>query len=122
MAVLESDVVPGSEAFQANAARMAEAVGSFRAVEARVEAAAQEARARYAKRKMLLPRDRLALLLDPGAAFLEICALAGYMRYGDMDGTGARSEEHTSELQSRPHLVCRLLLEKKKAVDVSAYT
>src|SRR3989442_9858361 len=27
---------------------------------------------------------------------------------------GFRSEEHTSELQSRPHLVCRLLLEKKK--------
>src|SRR5690554_7720232 len=27
---------------------------------------------------------------------------------------GGRSEEHTSELQSRPHLVCRLLLEKKK--------
>src|SRR5215813_5708470 len=27
---------------------------------------------------------------------------------------GTRSEEHTSELQSRPHLVCRLLLEKKK--------
>src|SRR5687768_17900795 len=27
---------------------------------------------------------------------------------------GARSEEHTSELQSRLHLVCRLLLEKKK--------
>src|SRR5690554_7398482 len=27
---------------------------------------------------------------------------------------GMRSEEHTSELQSRPHLVCRLLLEKKK--------
>src|SRR3989442_8210795 len=28
-----------------------------------------------------------------------------------------RSEEHTSELQSRPHLVCRLLLEKKKKHD-----
>src|SRR3989442_11804177 len=28
--------------------------------------------------------------------------------------TSTRSEEHTSELQSRPHLVCRLLLEKKK--------
>src|SRR3989442_2086741 len=28
-----------------------------------------------------------------------------------------RSEEHTSELQSRPHLVCRLLLEKKKNHD-----
>src|SRR5436305_8117498 len=30
------------------------------------------------------------------------------------NGPGSRSEEHTSELQSRPHLVCRLLLEKKK--------
>src|SRR5690554_7015065 len=30
------------------------------------------------------------------------------------DGFVLRSEEHTSELQSRPHLVCRLLLEKKK--------
>src|SRR5687768_17812927 len=29
-------------------------------------------------------------------------------------GVGPRSEEHTSELQSRLHLVCRLLLEKKK--------
>src|SRR5690554_6787076 len=31
-----------------------------------------------------------------------------------IDRTFIRSEEHTSELQSRPHLVCRLLLEKKK--------
>src|SRR2546429_1358363 len=30
---------------------------------------------------------------------------------------GARSEEHTSELQSRLHLVCRLLLEKKKTTS-----
>src|SRR5690554_7498387 len=33
---------------------------------------------------------------------------------GDGQVEGGRSEEHTSELQSRPHLVCRLLLEKKK--------
>src|SRR2546422_5627184 len=37
---------------------------------------------------------------------------------GDANGffkcSGTRSEEHTSELQSRLHLVCRLLLEKKK--------
>src|SRR2546422_5405943 len=31
----------------------------------------------------------------------------------------ARSEEHTSELQSRLHLVCRLLLEKKKAINAA---
>src|SRR2546422_7036957 len=33
---------------------------------------------------------------------------------GDCSGEPGRSEEHTSELQSRLHLVCRLLLEKKK--------
>src|SRR5690554_7056119 len=33
-----------------------------------------------------------------------------------------RSEEHTSELQSRPHLVCRLLLEKKKKQQANTYT
>src|SRR5687768_17752759 len=32
------------------------------------------------------------------------------------DGVDDRSEEHTSELQSRLHLVCRLLLEKKKKI------
>src|SRR5690554_7352379 len=39
----------------------------------------------------------------------------GQVRYvpGDVRDQ-PRSEEHTSELQSRPHLVCRLLLEKKK--------
>src|SRR5439155_26512454 len=33
-----------------------------------------------------------------------------------------RSEEHTSELQSRGHLVCRLLLEKKKTTSIIAYS
>src|SRR3712207_7371133 len=34
---------------------------------------------------------------------------------GDARGGAVRSEEHTSELQSRQYLVCRLLLEKKKS-------
>src|SRR5690625_6026060 len=42
-----------------------------------------------------------------------------YMHFEDLDlmarlQSAGRSEEHTSELQSRGHLVCRLLLEKKK--------
>src|SRR3712207_7980913 len=40
---------------------------------------------------------------------------------GDASGTeeaGVRSEEHTSELQSRQYLVCRLLLEKKKNINM----
>src|SRR3989442_11326366 len=36
---------------------------------------------------------------------------------GVNDSFVKRSEEHTSELQSRPHLVCRLLLEKKKKIS-----
>src|SRR3712207_7768578 len=36
------------------------------------------------------------------------------------NGSTARSEEHTSELQSRQYLVCRLLLEKKKKNKVSS--
>src|SRR3989442_2082813 len=38
----------------------------------------------------------------------------GFSRKLQSSVMGTRSEEHTSELQSRPHLVCRLLLEKKK--------
>src|SRR3989442_2029686 len=37
-------------------------------------------------------------------------------------GGSLRSEEHTSELQSRPHLVCRLLLEKKKKTRSTYYS
>src|SRR2546422_1942553 len=49
--------------------------------------------------------------------------LAHQRRSGDVEGAGLgrddpRSEEHTSELQSRLHLVCRLLLEKKKKPQV----
>src|SRR3712207_8496865 len=46
----------------------------------------------------------------------ELQQIAGADRgaVGERDGITARSEEHTSELQSRQYLVCRLLLEKKK--------
>src|SRR3712207_8754341 len=39
--------------------------------------------------------------------------VGGYLARWPGDGTSRRSEEHTSELQSRQYLVCRLLLEKK---------
>src|SRR3712207_7381773 len=40
-------------------------------------------------------------------------------RSGDAQAVAARSEEHTSELQSRQYLVCRLLLEKKKIIVIT---
>src|SRR2546422_4043774 len=59
----------------------------------------------------------LALEVDQTKGPVPDCADA-IQRAEKVDGVGAvgdgRSEEHTSELQSRLHLVCRLLLEKKK--------
>src|SRR2546429_5898822 len=70
-------------------------------------------------RSTLFPYTTLFRSRRPGvrgaAAFREASAGAG--REGGEPRAGARvsrSEEHTSELQSRLHLVCRLLLEKKK--------
>src|SRR2546422_3246407 len=44
----------------------------------------------------------------------ELAIAAGVFSQFNMQSATNRSEEHTSELQSRLHLVCRLLLEKKK--------
>src|SRR3989442_6036116 len=49
--------------------------------------------------------------LLPGPNIVNVAVCVGARYHGDVDDV--RSEEHTSELQSRPHLVCRLLLEKK---------
>src|SRR5205814_10082056 len=54
-------------------------------------------------------RLRLDPLFEPGFEF--------YSGITDVERPGKRSEEHTSELQSLRHLVCRLLLEKKKITD-----
>src|SRR2546422_7134961 len=62
---------------------------------------------RAAVRRRALARHPAGRLDEPPAAE---CAVARGKAYGSV----IRSEEHTSELQSRLHLVCRLLLEKKK--------
>src|SRR5690554_7158934 len=46
--------------------------------------------------------------------FFSHSSISAISRSGVRTKLVQRSEEHTSELQSRPHLVCRLLLEKKK--------
>src|SRR5205809_4327584 len=73
---------------------------------------AQRAQARL-QRRLLVPHDahvqaRALSLPQDGLEQLE------RRRVGVVVRRQARSEEHTSELQSRLHLVCRLLLEKKK--------
>src|SRR5437870_9574335 len=55
-----------------------------------------------------------ATIIGPGPATIPAHCSKGLF-FGDSElRSYSRSEEHTSELQSRGHLVCRLLLEKKK--------
>src|SRR5687768_17921213 len=66
----------------------------------------------------------LTTFLFHGALATCVTLVAGIWCYNlhtrtVQDAVNVRSEEHTSELQSRLHLVCRLLLEKKKQVRTS---
>src|SRR5690349_22102339 len=61
----------------------------------------------------------------PGLGRVEDTVLAAHGFHAHVKvacrGRGSRSEEHTSELQSRRDLVCRLLLEKKKPNETASY-
>src|SRR3989449_9356593 len=69
------------------------------------------ARAKGLWLKLILSRHALKNAMLP---VLTVIALEFAFLMGGLVVTEQRSEEHTSELQSRLHLVCRLLLEKKK--------
>ncbi len=77
MAFLESEISKNSEAFQANSVGTLALLERVRACERRAMAASEASRERFEKRGQLLPRERVALLLDPGSRFLELCTLAG---------------------------------------------
>jgi geranyl-CoA carboxylase beta subunit len=78
MAVIESTLSPHGEAFEANRAGMLALIERLRGIEARTVQASAASRERFEKRGQLLPRERLALLLDAGAPFLELSTLAGF--------------------------------------------
>src|SRR2546422_7676216 len=65
-------------------------------------------------RSTLFPYTTLFRSLASAAAIGPALAGAAERPLGETIRAAVRSEEHTSELQSRLHLVCRLLLEKKK--------
>ena len=59
---------------------MLERIAQLRALLERAAAASAKSRAVFDKRGQLLPRERVALLLDPGAPYLQLSALAGYLQ------------------------------------------
>src|SRR6185312_5997440 len=79
MALIENTIAAAGDAFRANRDGMLALIARMRALEERTRAASAAAKERFHKRGQLLPRERVALVLDPGSPFLELSTLAGYM-------------------------------------------
>lgn len=90
MTVLRSHISPSSDVFKANRAAMAKAIATIEeAVRLAAAGGGESARERHVSRGKLLPRDRIASLVDPGTPFLEIGATAAHDMYnGDAPGAG----------------------------------
>ena len=78
MSIIDSRISTGSAGFNANRQAMLALLQRVRELEQRARDASAGSRERFEKRGQLLPRERLALLLDPGTPFLEISSLAGF--------------------------------------------
>src|SRR5438309_8673448 len=76
----------------------------------------EQALSLFAKRR---PRLTLLDICMPGLDGIEVLRQIHWM--DPLAAVMIRSEEHTSELQSQFHLVCRLLLEKKKKYNIITY-
>ena len=88
MPVLRSTLQLKSDAFAANARRMHELLAEVRRLEQRVIAESESKRDRFTQRGQLLPRERVARLLDRGSPFIELSRLAGLNMHDD-DGKQA---------------------------------
>ena len=88
MSVLTSALSPRAADFVANAQTMQAAVADLRAqLQASALGGGEAARAKQLARGKLPPRERVALLLDPGTPFLELSPLAALAMYPDRDGS-----------------------------------
>ncbi|MEM7740627.1 MAG: carboxyl transferase domain-containing protein [Pseudomonadota bacterium] len=79
MTVFRSKIDPAGTGFQKNRDEMLALVERMNALNARAPAMSAKRKDRFDKRGQLLPRERLARLLDPGLPFLPIGNLSGYM-------------------------------------------
>ena len=79
MTAFRSNLHSSSARFQAQRAGMLQLVQRLRELELRAVAASAKSKPLFDKRGQLLPRERLARLLDPGAPWLELSSMAGWM-------------------------------------------
>ena len=78
MPAIQSKLDPASETFQGNRARMLELIARLRNLEERTRKESEKAKPLFDKRGQLLPRERIARLLDAGAPWLELSSMAGF--------------------------------------------
>ncbi len=78
MPAIQSKLDPNSETFQSNRGRMLELISHLRNLEERTRKESEKAKPLFDKRGQLLPRERIARLLDAGAPWLELSSMAGY--------------------------------------------
>ena len=83
MPALSSRIDPRSPAYASNAGRMHERLAEVRALEAKVVAESASKREKFESRGQLLPRERVARLIDRGSEFLELSSLAGLGMHDD---------------------------------------
>ncbi len=83
MPALGSLIDTRSAAFKANAARMQERLARVQALQAKVVAESESKRKKFDERGQLLPRERVARLIDRGSDFLELSPLAGLGMHDD---------------------------------------
>ena len=86
MPAIDSRIDTASAAFAENRAHMTALLGQLRALEARTRDTSAAVAPRFARLGKLLPRDRVALLLDPGMPQIELSTLAGYCQDADDRG------------------------------------
>jgi geranyl-CoA carboxylase beta subunit len=78
MAAIETRIDPESDSYRANRDAVLAQLAQLRALEQRTRDKSSAARPLFERRGQLLPRERLAHLLDAGAPFLELSTMAGY--------------------------------------------
>jgi len=83
MPIFETDIDVHSDAFRKNRNDHLKLIEEFRTLEEKIVATSARAKPKFEKRGQLLPRERLALVLDRGAPFVELSTLCGYKMHDD---------------------------------------
>lgn len=86
ISVLPTIVDPSTDEYKENARQMGEVISKLEELTKKIhQGGPPKARQKHTERKRMLPRDRIAALIDPGTSFLELSTLAGHEVYPEAE-------------------------------------